>query len=430
MQPAGLESVRLERKLLAESDQSLWFALSIADSREELLARKAQFLKLDSVERTEEIASLLPEDSEGKRAIIERIHHRIASLPDEPAQIPIDSVPTLRRTFERLQSLAKSPSFDPRARAQLDEAKNLLLGLPTAECYRRLSAYQDHLARDLLERLHMLRGASDPEPPHLSDLPAGLVKRFVGQSGRHLLKIYSKANIWDMDALEQFVQDVRATDPRATGKPLQTYEASRQIQRSYLQAALYSLIAVTVVLVVDYRSLRVTLLALLPVGLGMLHMFGLLGWLDIPLNPANMIVLPLILGIGIDDGVHVMHDFRSQTRSFRLTSSTANSIVMTSLTSTVGFGSLMIASHRGLESLGRVLTIGVTFCLITSLMTLPALLCLLSDRKGRKAERAASDPPAFPDEHPRHRPHFRKGQPPQVPGRRAFPSERGIGSLT
>ena len=107
-------------------------------------------------------------------------------------------------------------------------------------------------------------------------------------------------------------------------------------------------------------------------------MFGMLGTLNIDLNPANLIVLPLVLGIGVDDGVHVIHDFRNQTARYRTSSSTINAIVLTSLTSMIGFGSMMVASHRGLSSVGLVLVIGVGSCLFISLVTLPAILTLLS----------------------------------------------------
>jgi hypothetical protein len=170
------------------------------------------------------------------------------------------------------------------------------------------------------------------------------------------------------------VHDVRSVDPKATGNPLQTYEASRQMKRSYEQAALYALAAIFALIYLDFRSLRHTLLAMLPVGLGMLLMFGLLGWLGEPLNPANMIVLPLILGIGVDDGVHIVHDYLRRKGPYRMSASTASAILITSLTTMVGFGSLMIASHRGLQSLGRVLTIGVTCCLFSSFVMLPAAL--------------------------------------------------------
>lgn len=108
-------------------------------------------------------------------------------------------------------------------------------------------------------------------------------------------------------------------------------------------------------------------------------MFGLMGLLGVDLNPANLIVLPLVLGIGVDDGVHVIHDFREQRGNYKTSSSTINAIVLTSLTSMIGFGSMMVASHRGLYSVGMVLVIGVGSCLLVSLVTLPALLTVISN---------------------------------------------------
>ena len=210
--------------------------------------------------------------------------------------------------------------------------------------------------------------------------------RFVGKNNRHLLKIYSRGDIWDMDALERFVSDVKQIDPEATGKPLQTFYASRQMQQSYIQAAMYSLAAVCFVLLLDFRHVGYVLLALIPVGMGSLMMFGTMGLMSIPLNPANMIVLPLILGIGIDDGVHVVHDFRNQRAGYAISDSTATAVILTSLTTMVGFGSLMLASHLGLQSLGRVLTIGVSCCLFTSLVLLPALLSWISQMGEQEAE--------------------------------------------
>ena len=205
------------------------------------------------------------------------------------------------------------------------------------------------------------------------------------------MKVYARSNIWDMDELQQFVADVKSVDPRATGKPLQTYYASRQMQHSYLQAALYALVAVSIVLVLDFARLRLVWLALLPTALGSLQLCGLLGMLDIPLNPANMIVLPLILGIGIDDGVHVVHDFRRQFGGYRISRSTATAVLITTLTTNVGFGSLMLAQHEGLRSLGRVLTLGVTCCLVNSVVVLPAALKLLRPTSDDKREAETSD---------------------------------------
>ena len=120
---------------------------------------------------------------------------------------------------------------------------------------------------------------------------------------------------------------------------------------------------------------------------GGLLMLGVLGLTGIDLNPANLIVLPLVLGIGVDDGVHVVHDYRMQRRGqYRTSSSTINAIVLTSLTSMIGFGSMMFAAHRGLYRVGLVLVIGIGSCLFVSLVTLPAMLTLADRMQSRKSE--------------------------------------------
>jgi hypothetical protein len=257
-----------------------------------------------------------------------------------------------------------------------------------ADCYATLSHFQQQIAGDLLSRLYALKNMADPEPPRLSDLPTSLVDRFVGQHGKHLLKIYGRGNIWDMQSLDRFVQETRTVDPRVTGNPLQAHEASLQMKHSFEQSALYAMVIILAVLWLDFRNLTDVLLASLPLGLGVLLMFGLLGYWGIPLNPANMIALPLILGIGIDYGVHIVHEYRAQRGPYRMSSSTAVAVFVDSLTTIVGYGALMVASHRGLQSLGRVLTIGVSTCLFCSVVMLPALLAWLSRRRADIVEPA------------------------------------------
>jgi predicted RND superfamily exporter protein len=155
---------------------------------------------------------------------------------------------------------------------------------------------------------------------------------------------------------------------------MQAHEASLEMMRSYQEAAIYALLVIMAVLVIDFKSLRMAGLAAVPLGIGILQMFGLLGWLNIPLNPANLIALPLIMGLGVDYGVHILHEFRETEGPYRMSPGTAVAVLVDALTTLVGYGSLMIATHQGLQSLGRVLTLGVTCCLFTSLVMLPAAL--------------------------------------------------------
>ena len=260
---------------------------------------------------------------------------------------------------------------------RLDGVRVALRSMPADQCQMRIVQYQAAVAGDLLTRLHILAALANPEPPKWGDLPQALVDQFVGRRGEFLMRIYSNADIWDTKELSAFVRDVRSVDPNVTGIPIVTYEASRQMLHGFQWAAVYAFIAVFVLIWLDFCSVRITILAMFPMLFGLIQTFGIMGLFGIPLNPANMIVLPLILAIGIDDGVHIMHDYLRQKEAgqkYVLSRSTAIAIMITTLTATIGFGSLMIASHLGLQSLGRVLIIGVSFCCFSAIILLPAIL--------------------------------------------------------
>jgi uncharacterized protein len=381
MQPEGQESVELEKRLLSECDQSVWYALSFSDSREELLKRKAKFLKLPTVERTEEIASLLTSDDDLKRPIIANIASRLATLPERPPLIAVDPLDDLGAVLAHTQELIERNPNAVNCARHLELLRDAMRRLTASDCYAKLSQFQQQVAGDLLSRLHTLRAVANPEPPQLTDLSSSLVSRFVGQNGKFLLKIYGRGDIWNMDALTRFVQEVRSVDPRATGNPLQTYECSLEMKRSYQYATLLSVIVIFCVLYIDFRNLKHVALAAIPQFMGIAVTFGLLGYMNTPLNPANLIAVPIILGIGVDYSVYIVHEFLEQKGRYRMSPGTAVAVTVDSLTTLIGYGSLLIASHRGLQSLGRVLTIAVTFCTLMSVVALPAFLTWISRKR-------------------------------------------------
>jgi predicted RND superfamily exporter protein len=134
------------------------------------------------------------------------------------------------------------------------------------------------------------------------------------------------------------------------------------------------LLVIIPVVLFDFRRLNYTLLAALPMGVGLLQTLGLMGLLDIPLNPANIIVLPLTLGIGMESGINLIHEMRCHRGPYRgAGNAVIVAVVVNTLTTMVGFGALMIANHQGLQSLGRVLTISMGCCMFNALL-LPNLL--------------------------------------------------------
>ena len=111
-------------------------------------------------------------------------------------------------------------------------------------------------------------------------------------------------------------------------------------------------------------------------------LLGLMALLNVDFNPLNLIVMPLVLGIGVDDGIHLVHDYRRQlaagAKEYVPSGDTINGVLLTSLTSIVGFGSLMVSAHQGLKSVGIVLALGVASCLAVGLLLVPAILVLVA----------------------------------------------------
>ncbi len=376
LQPDGMESVALEHKLLQETNLSASFALSVADNPQELLERKQRFLELPSVERVEEISSLFPAFGAEKQAVIARMHQQLAVLPREVPQIPVVPQENLAHILERAQGMLAMSADGSELSRRLQLLRDAVRTLPTDEYLRRMTHYQQAMANDLLGRLHALRAVSNPEPPSLSDLPDGLTTRFVGKTGKHVQKIYAKFNIWDNEGMEQFVREVRSVDPEVTGNPIQIFEASRHMKASYQWAAWATCLVLAPILFLHFRRLTPSLLAIVPLACGLAQMLGLMGALDIALNPANMIVLPFLFGIGLDNGMHVMHDFEARRGCYRgMSQATGLTVLVNSLTTMVGFAALMLATHKGLQSLGRVLVIGMSCCLVSTLL-LPNLLVI------------------------------------------------------
>lgn len=443
LQADGIESVEIQKRIfqarnLQKPDQgSLLFAVSVADSPDEARKLKKQFLALPTVHHVEELASRLPASpAEQTQLLVQGYQAQLADVPTEIPEFGIINPNIAGRMFDDILELCRGLDIPAASEAatSTDRFLDAFAELELEEQVEILTDFQQRMTASLLAQFKALSDSADPEPVTVDDLPQELSTRFVSRDGRWLVQVYPKESIWDIEPLKRFVDDVRTVDPNVTGTPLQNFEASRQIMSSYQNAAIYAMAAVTFVLLIDFlgprpaaqvvlpsavicvfigiatvltrgqldwwivlgsfmslavslalavnwRSVLFTVLALLPPLAGGVLMYGVLAILAVDLNPANLIVLPLILGIGVDDGVHVVHDFRSQSHRYELSASTMDAIVLTSLTSMIGFGSMMVAAHRGLYSLGLVLVIGVGSCLFISLVLLPALLTLFDPRR-------------------------------------------------
>jgi hypothetical protein len=254
---------------------------------------------------------------------------------------------------------------------------------------------QAQLYRDFAGTLQGLQRNLAPRPLDVGDIPDELRKKFVGADGRFLIQIHPRVDIWEQAGAEQFVRELRSVDPDVTGSPVITYEAIRLMERAYLEGTAYALVLVGALTFWMLRAGRETALALLPLGLGALWTLGLMHVFGLRFTLANVWGLPLIIGASAEFGLNVvMRYLEGREHGGPLVArSTVMAVALNGLTTIVGFGSLMVATHRGIFGLGLLLTIGSACGLVASLVVLPVVLRLLHGRgRGPETRRAPGEP--------------------------------------
>jgi len=173
------------------------------------------------------------------------------------------------------------------------------------------------------------------------------------------------------------------------------------LKNSYEEAAVYALGAIAILVFIHFRSLGSVILALIPVAVGSTWLCGIMGFFDIPFNPANIMTLPLVIGIGVTNGIHILNRFAEEHTPSILAKSTGKAVLVSGLTTIAGFGSLTLAKHRGIESLGYVMATGVAMCMIAGLTFLPALLNIFTRRQGKNQPSADNAQSTLGREEPR-----------------------------
>ena len=287
----------------------------------------------------------------------EKIVHKVLLSSTGDAQAVLLNLQT---NLQRFTVLQKDPEQRCKAFAELEQG--MLSNLP-----------------DLFKKLRL---SLSPKTVHLSDVPKDLVEQYVSADGRYRIQVFPKENIVNRDALVRFVNAVYSLTPDATDSPVTVYEAGMAIISSFQFAVVLALVAISVFLLVTMRSFLVTLLILIPLVLAMLLTAASSVLFHIPLNFANVIVVPLLLGVGVHNGI--LFTLRYQTEppanGNMLKTSTARAIFFSSLTTMTCTGSLAFSMHRGIASIGILLTLCFGFLIISTLILMPAMFQLFENR--------------------------------------------------
>jgi predicted RND superfamily exporter protein len=230
---------------------------------------------------------------------------------------------------------------------------------------------------DLHETISLVEQQDDRQRLRPEDVPAFLRGFFISPSGKFLLQVYGKEDIWQRDPQEKFIRELRSVDPQVTGSPVQFYEYTSRLKQNVQKAALYATAVIALLVFLHFHRLSSVLLALLPVAIGFCWMLGLMGWLGIAFNSVNIVSLVLVIGIGVTNGVHILNRFAEEPNPNILAKSTGKAVLVSALNTMAGFGSLLVAKHQGIASLGLVMAIATGTCVIASLALLPAILTFL-----------------------------------------------------
>lgn len=195
------------------------------------------------------------------------------------------------------------------------------------------------------------------------------------------VQVFPTADLGGSEGLVEFVDAVRVVVPDASGSAVTIVESSRAIVGSLLWALSAAIVAIGVLLFALWRSISTALLVLAPLALAALLTTAVSVIIGPPFNFANVIVLPLLLGMGIDSGIHLVSRFQEGATLDLLSTSTARAVLYSALTTVGSFGTLGVVSHQGMASLGQLLTYGMVFTLLANLMVLPALLVMWRKRR-------------------------------------------------
>jgi hopanoid biosynthesis associated RND transporter like protein HpnN len=247
----------------------------------------------------------------------------------------------------------------------------------------RAARLNQALRNELIWELDDLRTLVRAEPFTLTDLPEDLLARLLTSDGRHLVTVQPAEPIASREATERFVAAVQTVSPTLAGRAVVEWGVGDVAVRSFVQAVTLAIAAIGVLLIIYFRGILLPVVVLAPLALTTLITFAVLAVTPLTLNMANILVIPLIFGLGVDTGIHVVHRYTASRDVVSvMSSSTGRAVVISALTTIGTFFSLSFSPHKGAASVGMLLTISISIMLLTTFSVLPALLMLIKREKG------------------------------------------------
>lgn len=382
------ESMRTLRALAADGTLTPYTIDIVAPDLDRANLIATQVEALEGVGQALTLQSFIPPAQDDKLELIDALALFLGpALDAKPAQ-PLASqqchhaLVGLKAALGRALEGSLQPDLNPGA-AQLDAEVERLLDATESpdqancELERRLTRY-------LPDLLGTLRRSLEIEPVTFDDLPEELRSRWRSAAGEARVLVLPQDPINDNQDLQAFASSVLAAVPHATGVPIVVTEAGETVVEAFLEASFWALCLVTLFLALVLRSVTGVLMVLAPVALAVVFTAANAVLFGLELNFVNVIVLPLLLGLGVSGAIHVVMRWREESgRTDVIITSTPRAVMFSELTTIASFGSLAVSSHPGLASMGALLTIALTWSLICTLVVLPCMLMLFGRTRAR-----------------------------------------------
>ncbi|MEE9390708.1 MAG: MMPL family transporter [Candidatus Aminicenantaceae bacterium] len=404
LEPKGLPSITLQDTVLDKFDLSMDYALILTQSVGESRAIAEKAKDLGIVAMAEDISVYFPskEQQVQRTSFINEIRGAMHASPlsesfkAEDFEIFLKELHRLEMNIMEIQDMAYLGGQDRVdnkcvqivGKPDDPESKNLIqefIGMLEKDKERAmvgLEKYQEDFSPYFQKSVIKM---SSVEPIHLEYLPQTILDRYTNKDRtQFLITIFPSGNIWqDAEFLKRFVNNLERVSENVTGMPSVFRALIEIIGRDGRNAILLTLVVVFFVLWLDYRKPGHALMAMIPLTIGVFWMVGFMGLTGIKLTVMSVMGLPMIIGIGVDDGVHMVHRWRieGKGRIVQVFASTGKAILLTSATTMLAFGSLVFSIWPGFASLGVAMFIGVGTCFLSTVIILSGIIGLLERRK-------------------------------------------------
>ena len=380
--------LELARDPSTNADAVEWLAPDL----EQADAAAGRIGKLPEVSRTITLSSFIPDRQDEKLPLIRAAAAKLGDAFDaKNALAPPSDTETVDALDEGAQRLIEAADDQKEAGDAGAAAARRLAGdlsaLAKAPLATRAQADAVFVA-PLRADLQGLRASLRAQPVTQASLPADLMRDWITPDGRARLSIAPRANPDDNDAMRRFASAVLAVEPAATEGPIAIVEAGRTVVRAFIEAGLWALSSIAILLWLVLRRVGDVLLTLIPLLLAGVVTLELCALIGMPLNFANIIAFPLLLGVGVAFKIYYIMAWR-EGQTHLLQTSLTRAVIFSALTTATAFGGLMFSSHPGTSSMGKLLALSLVATLAAAVLFQPVLMG--KPRKALASARPDSD---------------------------------------